>query len=135
MNYNYINTNTNSITNIDTVGVLKDKATKNFRGTIDFISGSSKSTGKESENCILLSDEAISRSVPLLLCGEEDVIGAHAVSTGKIDDNKIFYLESRGLSKEDAKKLLILSSFNKIIERINNKELEEEIISYIENKV
>ena len=115
MNYNYINNSESSISNIEVQGVLLDKSKKAFKGIIDFKTGSNNSIGKENENCLLLSDEAISKSLPMLLCSEENVEGAHSVSSGKIDENKLFYLTSRGISLEDAKKLIILSNFEIII--------------------
>jgi len=133
MNYNYINKQKKSVTNLVTEGILDNKSTKKYRGTIDFISGASKSIGKEKENCVLLSDTAISRSVPILLCGEEDVEGAHAVSTGKLEDSKLFYIKSRGIDEKQAKKMIIMSNFNKIVEEINNKETEEEVIEILDS--
>ena len=133
MNYNYINKGVNSINIIESQGVLDNKSIKKFRGTIDFIQGSKKSIGKENENCILLSDDSVSSSVPILLCGEEDVIGTHSISSGKIDDDKLFYLMSRGLDINESKKLIILSNFNKIINNIPDNNLKDEIISYIDN--
>ena len=131
MNY-YMGLNEkNSISNINVQGSLSDKSYKSFKGTIDFYEGSSKSIGKEIENCILLSDEAISRSLPVLLCHEEDVEGAHGVSTGKIDDDKLFYLMSRGISEKESKKLIINANYNTIINNIP----DEEVKDIIKNKI
>ncbi len=132
MNYCYRNNGVSSITNIETQGVLNNNARKNFRGAIDFISGCSKSIGKENENCVLLSDSCVSRSVPILLCGEEDVEGAHSVSSGKIDDAKIFYITTKGIDKEMAEKMIVLSNFNKILNEINDELLEKELFDIIE---
>ena len=134
MNYNYINNDVNSTNNIESQGILNDYSNKKFRGTINFIKGSSKSKGNINENSILLSDNVTSSSVPIILCGEEDVIGTHSVSVGKIDEDKLFYLMSRGLSKNESKKLIILSKFNKIINNLND-ELKEEIINNINKKI
>lgn len=131
MNY-YMGLNEkNSISNINVQGSLTDKSYKSFKGTIDFYEGSSKSIGKEIENCILLSEEAISRSLPVLLCHEEDVEGAHGVSTGKIDDDKLFYLMSRGISEKESKKLIINANYNTIIDNIP----DEEVKDIIKNKI
>ena len=132
MNYHLINKGIKSITNINVEGVLNNKAIKNFRGTIDFISGASESIGKEKENCVLLSDQAISKSVPLLLCGEENVEGAHAVATGKPDLEKIFYLMTKGFSEKEAMKLIIFANFYKILDSLKNK---EEIIKVINKRI
>ena len=116
-------------------GALKDKAKKNFKGTIDFISGAKKSIGIESENCVLLSKEARSKSLPMLLCGEEDVEGSHGVSTGEIDQNKLFYIKSRGISDNEAKRLIVLANFNKIINKIKDEELINDVINYLNERI
>lgn len=135
INYDMKNIGKSSINNLKVEGALKDNSKKVFRGIVDFIEGSTKSTGIENENCILLSDTCVSRSVPILLCHEEDVIGAHGESTGKINDDKLFYLMSRGMSKEEATKLIVLSNFNSIINEIKNDSLKEEIINRVENLI
>lgn len=135
INYDMKNKGISSINNLKVEGALKDNSKKVFRGIVDFVEGSTKSTGIENENCILLSDTCISRSVPILLCHEEDVIGAHGESTGKINEDKLFYLMSRGLTKEEATKLIVLSNFNSIIEKIKKDSLKEEIIKEIENLI
>lgn len=113
---NHLGKNTNS--NINVVGSLNDFSNKHFKGTIDFKEGSSSSVGKEYEDVILLSDNAKTISLPMLLCHEEDVDGSHGVSTGKVDINKLFYIMTRGLSYEDALKLIINGKFNSIINKI-----------------
>lgn len=135
MNYDLKNIGKKSINNLKVEGALKDTSKKTFRGTIDFKEGSTKSDGQENENCILLSDKARSRSVPLLLCHEEDVIGAHGESTGKIDKDKLFYLETRGLTRKEAEKLIVMANFTSIINLIKDEVLIEEIIKRIEDKL
>ena len=123
------------ITNIETRGVLMDKSSKIFRGTLDFKRGASGSKGKEEEYAVLLSSNVRNRSVPLLLCGEDNVEGQHAASTGKIDENKLFYLMSRGFSEVEAKKLIVEAAFNPITEKIPLTELKEEISEYIRRRL
>ena len=135
INYDMKNIGKSSINNLKVEGCLKDKSKKVFRGIVDFQEGSTKSTGIENENCVLLSDTSISRSVPILLCHEEDVIGAHGESTGKINEDKLFYLMSRGMSYEESTKLIVLSNFNSIINEIKNDNLKEEIINRVENLI
>ena len=135
MNY-YIGLNEkNSISKMNVQGSLSDKSYKSFKGTIDFYEGSSKSIGEEIENCILLSDESISRSLPMLLCHEEDVEGAHGVSTGKIDEDKLFYLMSRGINEKDAKKLIINANYNLVIDNIPDEDIKKLIKEEINKKL
>ena len=134
-NYHIKNIGEKTISNMITDGILNNNSYKQHKGIIDFIEGCKKSIGEELENCILLDDKSISRSSPLLMCHEEDVEGAHGVSTGKIDKNKLFYLMSRGISEEEAKKIIILSNFNKIIDNINNLTIKDMVIEYINNNI
>ncbi len=135
INYDLKNVGISSINNLKVEGCLKDNSKKIFRGIIDFQEGCTKSEGIENENCILLSDTSISRSVPILLCHEDDVIGAHGESTGKINDDKLFYLMSRGLTEKEASKLIIISNFNSIINQIVDESIKEEILKRIENLI
>ena len=131
VNLNKSNTNSNMVVE----GILKDNSKKSFKGTLDFKEGSSNSIGHENENCILLSDTAKSKSLPMMLCHEESVDGAHGVSTGKIDEDRLFYLMSRGLSKEESIRLILNANINKIIDNIDDDNLKEELLSYINDQL
>ena len=118
--------------NIEVRGALKDKAKKNFKGTIDFKTGCKKAKGEENENCMLLSDTAKSIALPMLLCSEEDVEGAHSSSAGKVGEKELFYIMSRGFNLKEAQKLLVRANFNKILDNIKNDELKEKILKEID---
>ena len=128
MNYYMLNKGIKTNSSIEIAGALFDESNKNFKGFIDFIEGSKNSIGYENENCILFSDKAISKSLPVLLCHEEDVSGTHSVSTGKVDEDKLFYLKSRGIDDDTAKELIMLGDFNKALSKVNNKDEIIEII-------
>nr|MBP3258405.1 SufD family Fe-S cluster assembly protein [Bacilli bacterium] len=134
MNYYVGLTNRNDEGYINVSGVLDDNAHKNFKGIIDFIKGSSKSIGKELEKVTLLSDTSITKSLPVLLCHEEDVEGAHGVSTGKIDNDKLFYMMSRGITYKEALILIIKSDFDIALNKLTDKE-KEEIENIIEERI
>ena len=120
---------------IDVQGALKDSAKKNFKGTIDFKKGSKKAKGNENEYCMLLSDKAKSIALPMLLCTEEDVEGNHSTASGKVDEKQLFYIMTRGISYKEAVKLIVKSKFNKIIERILDEELKDEILGEIDKRL
>ena len=120
---------------IEVQGALKDNAKKNFKGTIDFKKGSKKATGNENENCMLLSDKAKSIALPMLLCSEEEVEGNHSSSAGKIGEKELFYIMSRGFKLKEAMKLMVRAKFNKILETVKNKELKQEILDKIDERL
>lgn len=120
---------------IDVQGSLSECAKKHFKGTIDFKKGSKKAKGNENEYCMLLSKDAKSIALPMLLCSEDDVSGNHSTASGRVDDKVLFYIMSRGLSYKEAVKLLVKSNFTKIIDRIKSEELKKEIINKIDEKL
>lgn len=120
---------------IDVQGALKDTARKNFKGTIDFKQGCKNAVGDENESCMLLSDTAKSLALPMLLCSEEDVEGNHSTSSGKIGENELFYVMSRGFSKKEAMKLMVKAKFNKIVEGIKDEALKQEILVEIDRRL
>lgn len=135
LEYSMIHQGARSISSIESKGVLKDKAKKVFRGNLDFKRGARSAKGVEEEYVILLDPTVKSDSIPALMCGEDDVIGEHAASAGQIDENKLFYLMSRGLSERDAKKLIVEASFAPIINKIPVKELRVLIGSEVERRL
>ena len=125
----------NAKCNIDVQGSLSNESKKSFKGTIDFKKGCKGSIGNENEYCVLLSDKVISKSLPMLLCTEEDVIGNHATASGKVDDKTMFYIMSRGISKKDAEKLIVKANFNKLLTMIKDEEIKTKINELIDKKI
>ena len=121
--------------NIEVQGALKDNAKKHFKGTIDFKKGCKKAAGNENEACMLLSENAKSLALPMLLCSEEDVEGNHSTSSGKIGEKELFYIMSRGFALKEAMKLMVRAKFNKILENIKDEELKEEILQEIDRRL
>ena len=81
---------------------------------------------------MLLSENAKSKALPMLLCTEEDVEGNHSSAYGRINKNELFYLMSRGFSEKEAMKLLVKAKLTPIIEKIEKPELKQEILSQID---
>ena len=120
---------------LSTIGAINDEAQKHYKGTIKFNKGAKKSTGVEKEFCLMLSKNARSKSLPMILCEEEDVSGSHATSAGKVNENDLFYIMSRGLNKEQATKLLVLAKFEQIIKTIGYTPLKEEILEELNRRL
>ena len=121
--------------NMDVKGAVSGSSDKIFRGTLDFVRGSKGSVGREREEVIILGETVRNRSVPLMLSAEDEVDGHHAVSIGRIDENKLFYLMSRGLDKIEAEKLIVEAAFNPVLERLDDIELVNKISQIIEGRL
>lgn len=135
INYVAEHTGRSSHSEIHASGALLDESRKTFRGTIDFVKGSKRAVGHESEYSLLFSPKVVNRSAPLILCAEEDVEGQHAASAGKIDSNRLFYLMSRGLSELEARKLLIEAQFRPVTDRIPDSALRDAISEYVKERL
>ncbi|MBQ6296796.1 MAG: SufD family Fe-S cluster assembly protein [Selenomonadaceae bacterium] len=116
-------------------GALTDKSDKIFRGTLDFQRGAKGSTGRELEEVIILSSGTRNRSIPLMLATEDEVDGHHAVSVGRLDEEKIFYLMSRGLDKSEAERLIVEAAFNPVIEKISDENLRGELLDNLQRRL
>lgn len=121
--------------NMQVRGALLGECEKIFRGTLDFLEGTKGSIGRENEEVIALSDKVRNRSVPIMLSHEDDVDGHHAVSIGRMDEDKLYYLMCRGLNNQEAQRVVIEASFNPVIDRIPDAELRQEISAYIEGRL
>lgn len=116
-------------------GIVKDSATKVFRGNLHFEKGSGKSVGKEEETAILMNKGIKADSIPTLFCKEDDVIGEHAASAGQLNENKLFYLMSRGLSEKEAKRMVAVSAFRPILEKLGDESIEKKVLEDIERRI
>ncbi len=135
MNYVLVQEGKSTEANLHVYGALTGQADKIFRGTLDFRHGSKGSKGYEKEEVVVLSGKVRNRSVPLMLSAEDAVEGHHAVSIGKIDESKLFYLMSRGLDMAEARKLVVEAAFNPVLDRIDDKALYQELDDYIKERL
>jgi FeS assembly protein SufD len=129
----HIGKKTHSEMNVN--GALLDESRKIFRGTIDFVRGAKQAVGHEKEYNLLFSPNVRNRTAPLILCAEEDVEGQHASTTGKIDENKLFYLMSRGLDELTAKKLVIEAQFQPATDKIPDAKLRSAISEFVKERL
>ncbi|MCD7847201.1 MAG: SufD family Fe-S cluster assembly protein [Oscillospiraceae bacterium] len=124
MNYVVRHTGRKTESNIFASGILENDSTKLFRGTIDLIKGCAGAKGTENEDILLLGDNQVNQTIPLILCDEEDVEGNHGASIGRLDDNIIFYLGSRGISPEAAEDIIAHAKLDAIISHIPDEEIK-----------
>jgi Fe-S cluster assembly protein SufD len=82
---------------------------------------------------LLLTDGARADSVPNLEIETGEIVGAgHASTTGRFDDEQLFYLQSRGIPAEMARRLVIRGFFSEIINKLKNEDIEERLMARIE---
>ena len=82
---------------------------------------------------LLLSDGARADSVPNLEIETGEIVGAgHASTTGRFDDEQLFYLMSRGINLADARRLVVRGFFNEIISEIGEEEIQSRLMDRID---
>ena len=106
-------------------GALMEAAQKVFRGSIDFKNGSTDSVGSENETVLMLGDDAVNKTIPLILCAEENVEGTHGATIGELDKETLFYFESRGIAKAEAENIMARAAVERLIRLSNDEEFEE----------
>lgn len=111
--------NTKSITTLR--GVFKEHSLFNNDGLVRINKGARGADGFFASK-ILLFDDAKGRSVPSLEIDENELKAGHASTVGKPDEQQLFYLRSRGLSQEDAEKLIISGFFESLLVEIQGSE-------------
>ncbi len=116
-------------------GVLMGTANKTFRGTLDFKTGSSGSVGDEQEDALLLSPDVINRTMPVILCQEEDVEGRHGATIGQLSDDLLFYMQCRGIDEVEAKRIMIRARLESVSRLIPDPEIMQKVQYYIESIV
>ena len=125
----------NSIGNILQHGVILEKATLTFNGIGHIIKGAKGADAQQESRVLMLSDQARSDANPILLIDENDVTAGHAASIGQVDPEDMYYLMSRGLDKATAERLVVRGFLGSVIVEIPVKEVRDEMIATIEEKL
>jgi len=115
--------------------VLLDKSSGTYQGKIYVEKDAQKTDGYQLSKALVLSENSAFNSKPELEIYADDVKCSHGSSTGNIDQNSIFYLMSRGLSKEQANKMLVEGFLNEAIETITDLNIKSLISKLFVEKI
>ena len=85
--------------------------------------GCAGSVGDENESVLLIDDTVVNKTIPLILCAEEDVQGAHGASLGRPDEELLFYMQSRGLDRQEALRVLEKAKLDRVIGLLPHEEM------------
>lgn len=107
--FNYVirHHGTKTVSNMNANGVLAGTSHKVLRGTIDLIHGCKGSSGTEQETVLIANEGVVNKTVPTILCDEDDVAGNHGATIGHVRPDQLFYLMSRGISAQHAEELFM----------------------------
>ncbi|MCD6069358.1 MAG: sufD [Bacteroidetes bacterium] len=113
-------------------GVAYDKATIVFNGKIMVRRDAQKTNAYQSSKNILMSDDATVNTKPQLEIYADDVKCSHGTSTGKVDEEALFYLKARGIGDTSARKLLLQAFAQELIDKVEIPALQENILNLFE---
>lgn len=99
-------------------GALQDRSRVVWRGMIKVDPAAQKTDGYQRNDTLMLSHEARGDSIPGLEIEADDVRCTHGATSGRVDDEQIFYARSRGLSADEAARLVVAGFFQQVFDRI-----------------
>ena len=106
---------TSTRTQLTESGVLNEAAKKTLRATIDLVRGAKDAQGNEIETVMILGDDVVNKTMPVILCDEDDVAGNHGATIGSVSPEQLDYLAARGLSRQAAEQMFIRALFEDAI--------------------
>ncbi len=115
----------NTYSNMLTKGALSDMSKSFYKGLIKINKNASNSNGYQKQDAILLSENAESNSTPKLEIDNNEVRCTHGSSVSQIDEDKLFYVMSRGLNPKEAKVNLIKGFLQEVTDKVNFGELDK----------
>lgn len=116
-------------------GIAYDKSTLVFNGKIMVRRDAQKTNAYQSSKNILMSDDASIYTKPQLEIFADDVKCSHGTSTGKVDEDALFYLKARGIGDASARKLLLQAFAQELIDKVELPQLQEKILQSFEESL
>jgi Fe-S cluster assembly protein SufD len=99
-------------------GALRDHSRAVYSGWVHVRPDAQKTNAMQTSRNIVLSEHAKADAIPNLEIEANDVRCGHAASVGPVDEETIFYLQSRGIPREDAERLIVSGFFQEVLDRV-----------------
>ncbi|MCD6347820.1 MAG: SufD family Fe-S cluster assembly protein, partial [Bacteroidales bacterium] len=116
-------------------GILDDKATGAFTGKILVRKDAQRTIAYQTNNNICLSNEAVMKSKPILEIYADDVKCSHGATVGQLDQNALFYMQSRGISLRESRLLLMYAFGAEILKKVQIIPLRERLDDLIDKRL
>ncbi|MCR8634599.1 Fe-S cluster assembly protein SufD [Paenibacillus radicis (ex Xue et al. 2023)] len=118
-----------------TRAVMRDESTAIINGITKIEKGATGANGEQTEKVLMLSPKARGDANPILLIDEDDVKAGHAASVGQVNPDQIHYLMSRGITKEEAQRLVIYGFLAPVVSEIPMEKVKSQLQSFVERKL
>jgi Fe-S cluster assembly protein SufD len=106
-------------------GALRDASRAVYSGWVHVRPGAQKTDAMQTSRNIVLSEHAKADAIPNLEIEANDVRCGHAASVGPVDDETVFYLESRGIPRVEAERLIVTGFFQEVLDRVRLDEVRQ----------
>ena len=116
-------------------GVLLDRSHIVFNGVGFIVKGATGSNAYQSSRMLTLSSEEKADANPMLLIDENDVMAGHGASLGRIDEEQLYYLQSRGLTRKESSRLLVHGFLSPVISELTVDKIKELVTILIDEKI
>ncbi len=134
-NSEVVNQGLNSKGDILQHGVLLDKSHIVFNGIGFIVKGATGSNAYQSSRMLTLSSDAKADANPMLLIDENDVMAGHGASLGRIDEEQLYYLQSRGLTRKESSRLLVHGFLSPVITELTVDKIKDLVTILIDEKI
>ena len=121
--------------NIVNYGIVKNEAKLTFKGMGHVSRGNKNADAQQETRILSLSKTAQANAHPFLLIDEGEITAGHAAAIGQLDEEQIYYLMSRGMSKGDASQLIVSGFLNQFVDKVEIEEIKEGILQLIDDKL
>jgi len=125
----------NTVSDLLYKGALRDRSRSVWQGMIKALPNAQKIDGFQANRNLMLDKQSRADSIPGLEIEADDVRCTHASTVGKLDDEEIFYLMSRGIARQTATRMVVQGFFDPIMQRIPFERLRDRIANRILEKV
>jgi Fe-S cluster assembly protein SufD len=125
----------NTIGNMTNIGIANKKGKIVLNGVEKIEKGMKQANAFQTLKGIITSDQAIVEVNPILLIDEYDVKAGHGATIGKIEEDQLYYLMSRGLTQRESEKLIINGFLKPIIDEIDDEPLKERFIHLVNSRI
>ncbi len=115
--------------------VLEDRARSAYTGLIRIEPDAAECEAYQENRNLLLDEECRAESIPELEILNEDVRCTHGATVGPVDEEQVFYLMTRGLSRRDAERAIIEGFFAPVLDRIDDEAVHARLWDYVRNKL
>lgn len=128
---NHLVANTSCVTKVR--GVMLDKSVSSYIGKINIAKDAQQTSSFLEDYVLVVGEKTKNNSQPILTIEADDVRASHGATTGRINQEQLYYLCSRGLSMEEAQKTIIDGFFAEVLETIADESIKSKVLSFLES--